>query len=709
MNGAVTGQSAPILSGNSCLADLNRSGRHAGDSAREARIGEAEERIVADLVNALLAEGFMSDEGIRGDVLEFTADQQEAFIASLWPGRSGPQRVVDPKSERPETAADRWLSLTEAGAGSGENAGAEKRAKMYRWWVERASNHYLVFPVVPSFVQAYRYVAGGGVYEVNDSRPGEEPVRLGAMELLRRVTDTLCGPGQDPGRSSAVSRDGVARLTELLRLSLEQARWSAVAADAGSAQGSPVPALAPWHLVQLERRAAWRDRPFHPVAKAKGGWTEADYRAYSAESGRPITLQWLAVKRQYLIQGSAREESRQALSPAELLLASDERAAVEEAMKRRGLSSEEYTALPAHPWQLAAVLPNQLRQELASGLCVPLDVEAGVFYATSSARSLAPQNGGAHHVKLPLGIVSLGAVRYLPAVHMMNGERGQRLLEQARERDPVLRERLSLCDERNWWAYLPEDGDYFADPPRHLSALVRKYPPDLTGTEGIRLVPMSALAVQPPDGTKHMFDMWMRLRDMPVSADSAARLFGDVCVHFCHIVLRLFRLGVLPEIHGQNAVLVLRQGVLSGLLLRDHDSIRLHLPWMREHGLDDPCYKMKPGYPNSLYNETPQKLLFYMQTLGIQVNLYSILETIALRYKLAERKLWLVLKESLLQAIELAGLPPAVRELTEDSLFRQPNWPWKNLIKPLLEQEGAPSGSMPSGVGRTVNPFARLT
>ena len=33
------------------------------------------------------------------------------------------------------------------------------------------------------------------------------------------------------------------------------------------------------------------------------------------------------------------------------------------------------------------------------------------------------------------------------------------------------------------------------------------------------------------------------------------------------------------EIHGQNICLVLKNGDFDGLMFRDHDSLRIYLPW----------------------------------------------------------------------------------------------------------------------------------
>ncbi|MDF2958837.1 MAG: IucA/IucC family protein [Paenibacillus sp.] len=676
----------------------------------------AEEDILADLVNALLAEGLL-DTQERGRIL--TAAELEIRTPVL--------RSFLPKMPL-------YAAAAESPVDSAHREPSIAPVSYFHWLIDRVTGHCIVFPVRPAVIQAYRYVKGHGVYEVKADQLDVSPVSLGPMELLQRVTDELYN--RDRQKHSDHGEDGVSRLVALLGLSLDQTEWSLKydSPEHRSGESSSLSAAGTgpevWNLIKLERQASFRDRPFHPVAKAKGGWKQADYDAYSAEAGQPIVLEWVAVKRSRLVSGSGSGSSCSggvklngslsvsendndagkvgcipSIEPADLLLSPGDRRLVEDAMARCGLTPDAYMALPVHPWQKAAVLPQMLGKELKAGIWMPLETRAGIYLATSSSRSLAPLDGGPKHVKLPLGIVSLGAVRYLPAVHMMNSERGQRLLEQARERDTVLRERLSLCDERSWWAYVPDDGDLFADPPRHLSAMVRLYPADITGGNRDRLVPMSALAVQGQHGGEPVFSVWMRERGMRQSLESAAILFGEICFEFFQISLRLFRLGVLPEIHGQNAVLILKDGYISGLLLRDHDSVRLHLPWLKEHGLDDPCYKMKPGYPNSLYNETPEKLLFYLQTLGIQVNLYSILEAVACRYHAEEKRLWSILRESLHRAIETAGLSAAVKGMIESSLFDKPVWPWKNILKPLLEQKGSVSGSMPSGAGETVNPF----
>ncbi|MFC7560707.1 IucA/IucC family C-terminal-domain containing protein [Paenibacillus farraposensis] len=194
------------------------------------------------------------------------------------------------------------------------------------------------------------------------------------------------------------------------------------------------------------------------------------------------------------------------------------------------------------------------------------------------------------------------------------------------------------------------------------------------------------------------------MRGLPDTAASVKQLFGEVCLTFFEIMLRLFRIGLMPEIHGQNCVLIWKNGKIEHILLRDHDSVRLHLPWLTEQGIADPDYQIRPGYSNSLYNETPKKLLFYLQTLGIQVNLYAIIDTLSDTYGIEEPSLWSVLRVQLENAIQSVPFKPDVRREIEQIIFEKPDWPLKLLIKPLLEQSGVP-GSMPSGQSRIQNPF----
>ncbi|KOX99501.1 IucA/IucC family protein [Pseudomonas nunensis] len=458
-------------------------------------------------------------------------------------------------------------------------------------------------------------------------------------------------------------------------------------------------------FLTMEQWASLRDRPYHPLAKAKQGLNDAEYQHYQAEFARPVALNWVAIDRTLLQCGDGVTDL--ALdNPAEHLLPFALHAGLQHEMQQRGIY-ESHIALPVHPWQFDHVLEAQLGDAFAKGDCQRLDFNDGDFYATSSLRSMTPCFNSADYLKLPMAIYSLGASRYLPAVKMINGGLSEKLLRQALGKDETLQEKLHLCDETKWWAFMPPDATLFDEAPRHLAAMVRGYPPALLEDRDTRLVPMAALGTPLPGSNQHFFDDWMAYRQLPANAASVMTLFRELSHSFFDINLRMFRIGMLGEIHGQNAVLVWKAGHAQGLLLRDHDSLRIFVPWLERNGLADPAYRLKKGHANTLYHERPEDLLFWLQTLGIQVNFRSIIETLALVYALPERDLWKAMGEVLNELVDTIDFDTEARAMIKQQLFEAPHWPQKLLLTPMIERAGGP-GSMPFGKGQVVNPFHRL-
>ncbi|OXS56598.1 hypothetical protein B1A99_19935 [Cohnella sp. CIP 111063] len=641
---------------------MSEKGTDRSAQARQERAeAQAESRVMEDLANALLAEGML--DGHDRVILVSPAEWRELI-----------------RIDGALAAADRLF-------------GPHAEAHVYRWRVNNGDGRAteLVFPVFPAVVQPYRLAANAGVYELATGNEGEEALRkIGPLELMTRTLELHEG-------NQEVDPDSAKRLLDMIAQTLQQTAWTLE----NELTGDEMPGQdAPSSLLALERKAAFRDRPFHPVAKVKMGLAEADYRRYSPEFGRRISLRWMAVSRKHIAAGEGARDAE----PARLLLAEEEEARVREEMEKRGLAADDYVPLPVHPWQMTG-LAEHLREEMAAGVCVPLAAEAGVYHATSSLRSLMPESGEGLHVKLPLGLHSLGGLRYLSAIKLMNGGRAERLMRSALERDAELGRRLFLCDETAWWAYLPESRDLFAEAPRHLSAMLRQYPPELAADEGVRLVPMSALAVFGSSEGGHVFDEWLRWRGEAENEAAVVRLFGEAMLAFCAVALRLFRLGMMPEVHGQNSVLVVERGRVKGLLLRDHDALRVHVPWLSANGLADPEYQLRPNYPNSLYHDDPGKLLSFFQTLGIQVNGYAVLDSLSRYYGIPEKRLWLELRETLEQAVDSAGLTEEARRTASRHLFEAEAWPWKQLIRPLLKPRSRVAGSMPFGMGQAPNPL----
>lgn len=585
-------------------------------------------------------------------------------------------------------AAAHWQALHPQAPSFGE-LGAEQR--IWQWCCEPQEQRFIVVALRPGITQQWEKVPGTPVL----ARQGDNWIRLAPQDFMALVFKGTAERHQGNAK-------GLSLFQEVLAISVRQTALSlAHRVDHQDLLEQDNAAF----FLAMEQWASLRDRPYHPLAKAKQGLSDAEYQQYQAEFAQPVALNWVAVAAAQLQCGEGVVDPRQS-APARYLLPPALHADLQQEMHARGLA-DSHVALPVHPWQLDHVLPVQLGAAFASGDCQRLDFNAGQFFATSSLRSMTPCFNSADYLKLPMAIYSLGASRYLPAVKMLNGGLSEVLLRQALDKDASLRQSLHLCDEGRWWAYMPADATLFDEAPRHLAAMVRGYPPELLADADCRLLPMAALGTPLPGSARHFFDDWLRYRNLPVDAPSVLTLFGELSHSFFDINLRMFRLGMLGEVHGQNAVLVWKAGHVHGLLLRDHDSLRIFVPWLERNGMADPRYRLKQGHANTLYHECPEDLLFWLQTLAIQVNFRAIIDTLAQVYALPVTTLWSSLRAVLDELIETIEFEDDTRAMLKRQLFELPHWPQKLLLTPMIARAGGP-GSMPFGKGQVVNPFHRL-
>ncbi len=625
----------------------------------------AKGQIMRDLINALLTEELLVEPETQIVRWEDITDEEHSWYM-------GDEQASIYTSSSAETAlnGDAAISTNPTHA---DPAG----------WLYRIGDLRLC--VRPSLRIGREWVSGSAIYclTADGVKQIHDPAQLAQQILHHVLSDEAYA---QPGVADFIT--GVDTAVRQLALALDEQplhRLKSLQPDSAYA----------WYIAG-EQIAALRDRPFHPSSKAKTGFSEEDCVQYAAEFGQSIKLRWVALHND-VVQAGTTNPIHSCLD----LLQSQERRALEIECHELGIDAASYTLLPVHPWQLEHIIRPRFEAELNEGSVWILDTEAGDVLATSSLRSMAPQQPSIAMLKLPVSVLSLGAARYLPVVKLLNGLSGERMLRQALERDPQLAKRVYLCQENHWWGYMPSHLGLFDDHPRHLAAQLRLYPQELLD-ESVRILPMAALGVE-LDGN-HIFT---RLFGKEPQKTEIVQFYSQLAEIFYDVVMGLFKLGVVPEIHGQNCCIVWKDGRVQGLLFRDHDSVRLHPAYTERYGIDDPKYHIRPGYSNSLYNETLEKLIFYVQSLGTQVNLASIMESLSHVYEISEAELWQITASAWQQSLDKIQLPEADHELLYNCMFKSKQWPTKLLVRPLLEADGVP-GAMPSGKGYGHNPFYGL-
>ncbi|NWC07570.1 AcsA protein [Pseudomonas agarici] len=568
---------------------------------------------------------------------------------------------------------------------------ASPEQRIWEWCCDASEQRFISIALRPGITQQWEKVPGTPVL----ARQDEAWTHLSPEDFMSQVF-----AGMAPRFHG--NEKGLALFLDMLRTSVWQ---TALSLDHNVDDRGLMAQDGATFFRTMEQWASLRDRPYHPLAKAKQGLDEDEYRRYQAEFAQPVVLNWVAVAKHLLQCGEGVGDIEQS-TPARYLLPEPLQAQLEQELRAQGIDTS-HVALPVHPWQFEHVLEAQLGAAFANGDCRRLAFRAATVFATSSLRSMTSCFPSADYLKLPMAIYSLGASRYLPAVKMINGGLSERLLRQALDKDTTLARTLHLCDETRWWAFMPPDATLFDEAPRHLSAMVRGYPAALLDDPDCRLLPMAALGTALPGSNRHFFDEWMDYRQLPRNQASVLNLFRELSHSFFDINLRMLRIGMLGEVHGQNAVLVWKAGRAQGLLLRDHDSLRIFVPWLARNGMADPVYRIKQGHANTLYHERPEDLLFWLQTLGIQVNVRAIMDTLAQVYAVPVTALWTVLRDVLEALLDTIDFDDEARAMIRRQLFEVPRWPQKLLLTPMIERAGGP-GSMPFGKGEVVNPFHRL-
>lgn len=440
-----------------------------------------------------------------------------------------------------------------------------------------------------------------------------------------------------------------------------------------------------------ERMAAWRDRPFHPLSHSRGSWGPSEIEQYGAEFGKYFPLHWCAVERSHLLTSPRVGKG----GPAAAILDDVQSASLRQELTRLGIDAT-HEAVPLHPWQADHVIPREFSEEIAAGCIVMLDFRGPLVAATSSLRSVMIPGKPGCHLKLPLDVETLGVRRLLSAQSLHNGLKGAELLLSALASRPDLGRKARLADETQFWTFSEQSGDILAPRTAYLGCAIRTLPV----REGASLVPLAALAVAPAGGIPPAIDAALRTRHDKRIEDFIVALF-DLLAGFA---VEALGCGFIPEMHGQNVLVEISDGLPSTIVLRDHDTVRCNPAALAECGLQAPDYIIKDPRRATMLLSRPEDLFAYGQTLLFDVALRAIGTELDRAGALDLAKSRRLLRASVEHHLECIGMPPEQRSRLKSALLEQPEWPFKQILTPLLQTAELSLG-MPSRLGLAGNPL----
>lgn len=316
-------------------------------------------------------------------------------------------------------------------------------------------------------------------------------------------------------------------------------------------------------LVELEG-ALREGHPYHPCFKARIGLTETDYQRYSPEAAGPLRPHWIAVPRARVV-GAGAAQDPDAFAVRELGPALFQ--ALRARCRARGADPDQQVFVPVHPWQWQhRILP---RTQGSNPRLLDLGQPGDDYRVCQSMRTLMnrarPERAD---LKLPLDIVLTSSRRHLLSHGIDSGPAlsdwlaGTVAGDGFFEQQPlmILREYAGLRVEETGLLSPNEPGIC------QLGALWRESLPSRLAP-GERAVPAQVLALMESDG-KPFIDPWVNAYGLE---PWLTRLFDTLILPVWHL---LARHGIALEAHGQNLLLVHRDGWPQWLAARDfHESV----------------------------------------------------------------------------------------------------------------------------------------
>ncbi|WP_407310653.1 IucA/IucC family protein [Pseudomonas sp. nanlin1] len=313
---------------------------------------------------------------------------------------------------------------------------------------------------------------------------------------------------------------------------------------------------------------------YHPCYKSRIGFSLADNARYGPEFGAPIHLVWVAVAKTCGAMNHSQRLDFSAFMQQEYGPQRWQQWAMQ--LAQQGRSVDDYWLLPVHPWQWENTLVPTFYAELARGELVYLGAGEDRYQAQQSIRTLANVSDIKRpYVKLALSMTNTSSTRILARHTVMNGPIVTDWLQQLIATDATARDL--------GFVILGEvAGVSFAYD--HLAATRM---PQAYGTlgaiwrESIHAYLEADEQAVPFNGLSHVENRYGQGAQAPFIEPWIARYGAQAWtrqllqVSVAPIIHMLYAEGVGMESHGQNIVLILKQGWPQRIALKDfHDGVR---------------------------------------------------------------------------------------------------------------------------------------
>jgi siderophore synthetase component len=323
-------------------------------------------------------------------------------------------------------------------------------------------------------------------------------------------------------------------------------------------------------LVDADYQAVERAMEGHPwvlVNKGRIGFDAADQHRFAPEMGAPQQLVWLAAHRRRATFHALNGMDHDGFMSAQLGRAVTE--AFRDRLSEKVAAPHEYVFIPVHAWQWTHKIAIQCAADIATGALVPLGVPPDLYTPQQSIRTFFDRSTpGKCYVKTALSVLNTFQIRGLDPRKLALAPRVTAWLDSVLGADPYLQELgvvilgevATVAYEHPIYRQIP-DGPYQYR--EMLGALWRESPfPYLA--PGETLATMASLLYVDDGGNAFV----QALADRSgLGVEGWVQRYLDA--YFRPLLHCFYRHETYFVAHGENTILVLRDGVPTRVVFKD--------------------------------------------------------------------------------------------------------------------------------------------
>jgi siderophore synthetase component len=406
---------------------------------------------------------------------------------------------------------------------------------------------------------------------------------------------------------------------------------------------------------------------YHPCYRSRVGFDLIDHQRYGPEFAQKFALVWLALdKRLGAVHGVTDEDYLRFL---EVEIGRENLLALQSAICDAGKDAGNYYLLPVHPWHWQHSVQIQYADWLADGRLLYLGTDQTSWLAQQSIRSLTSLAGEhKHHLKLPLAIANSSADRILSDHHVHNAPLISACLLQLRRDDLNLQQqaRLEILAEPMGISLKPDasnEGRY------GLLGAIWRQPPSCRLKSGERAFPCTALTVakEAELEAELIIAPWLQQHG---SETWVAALLKAMLPPFIHLMIAH---GILLEAHAQNTVLIVKDGLPTGVAIRDLPGglhyIAGYTP--HENSLSQlrqaPAHRNNANASNGFAMQTKEEARDYLLEVLLFIHLSELAHKLELYQALDEKRFWQLARQAVLDY--QAQMPQLAARFAQFDLF----------------------------------------